>query len=132
MTPVFADTLFYVALLNHRDALHQTALDYASQSRIPIVTTEFVLLEVANFFKQAKDRGKFGSFVQALRNDPATTIIACDSTWFQRGLDCFTARLDKEWSLTDCISFVIMETQGLNEAVTADHHFEQAGFKLLL
>jgi uncharacterized protein len=42
------------------------------------------------------------------------------------------SRRDKEWSLTDCISFVVMKERGLTEALTADHHFEQAGFKALL
>ena len=132
MTPVFADTLFYVALLNRRDAHHAAALNWARQQRPMVVTTEFVLLEVANSFKQPVDRGRFLAFVQSLEDDPETTVVRCDSNWFRRGLDRFASRLDKEWSLTDCISFVVMEEHELSEALTADHHFEQAGFAILL
>lgn len=130
--PVFADTYFYVALLNRADAHHATALDWASKQRPKVITTEFVLIEVANFFRLPKDRGNFNEFVQALRIDPDSTIVPCDSAWFQKGLNRFASRSDKEWSLTDCISFVIMEEHGLNEALTEDHHFEQAGFTCLL
>jgi hypothetical protein len=70
--------------------------------------------------------------VQSLEEDSATKIVRCDSKWFRRGLDHFSSRLDKEWSLTDCISFVVMEANRLTEALTDDHHFEQAGFAILL
>ena len=132
MTPVFADTLFYVALLNRRDEHHAAAVNWATQQRPTVVTTEFVLLEVANFFKQPPDRGRFAAFVQNLEDDPDTTIVRCDTDWFRRGLDRFASRLDKSWSLTDCISFVVMEQYALTEALTADQDFAQAGFTILL
>lgn len=132
MKSVFADTLFYVALLSRDDGLHSSASRWASQSDLRIVTTEFVLLETANFFKQPSVRGTFAAFVPRLHASPVTSIIPCESHWFQRGLDLFNSRPDKQWSLTDCISFVVMEDRGLAEALTADHHFQQAGFSILL
>ena len=132
MRPIFADTLFYVDLLNRRDEYHESASKWAAQHGPVIITTEFVLLEVANFFKHPSDRGRFSSFVKNLEDDPATSVIRCDSTWFKRGLDLFSSRPDKEWSLTDCISFVVMEDNQLSDALTNDHHFEQAGFTMLL
>ena len=132
MNAVFADTFFYVALLSRRDNRHRIALDWASQQRTRIVTTQFVLLEVANFCRSPRDRQRFAVFVQAINTNPVTTVIPCSSTWFRRGLDRFASRLDKEWSLTDCISFVVMEERGLSQAMTDDHHFEQAGFTVLL
>lgn len=131
MTPVFADRLFYVALLNRRDEHHTTALNWATHERPTVVTTEFVLLEVANFFRQPPDRGKFAAFVRRIEDNPATNIVRCGSTWFQRGLDRFASRLDKEWSLTDCISFAVMGDRGLTQALTDDHHIVQAGFSVL-
>lgn len=132
MRPVFADSLFYVALLSKRDSRHQDAVDWATQQRTSIITTEFVLLEAANFCKSPNDRQSFADFARSLEGNPLTTIVPCDSTWFHRGLDRFRSRQDKEWSLTDCISFVVMEEHGLIEALTGDHHFEQAGFTVLL
>jgi len=59
-------------------------------------------------------------------------VILLSTEVFSRGLLLFDSRADKEWSLTDCISFVVMEDRGLTDALTADHHFEQAGFRALL
>jgi predicted nucleic acid-binding protein len=59
-------------------------------------------------------------------------IVGADNDYFDRGLERFARRPDKEWSFTDCISFVVMEDKGLTDALTADHHFEQAGFTILL
>jgi predicted nucleic acid-binding protein len=132
MTAVFGDTFFYVALLSRHDKGHRAARDWAAHHRTPVVTTEFVLLEVANFCRSSRNRQRFANFAQSLRSNPLTTIVPCDSAWFQRGLERFADRLDKEWSLTDCISFVVMEDLELSETLTDDHHFEQAGFRILL
>jgi predicted nucleic acid-binding protein len=132
MTAVFADTCFYVAFLSRRDKRHQAAREWASQQRTRVLTTEFVLLEVANFCRSPNDRERFTAFVQALQTNPLTTIVPCESTWFERGLKRFSSRRDKEWSLTDCISFVVMEDNGVTEARTDDHHFAQTGFTTLL
>jgi len=66
------------------------------------------------------------------RASPRTQIVPLDSRLLQRGLDLFAGRHDKNWSLTDCISFVVMQDEDLTEALTGDSHFEQAGFKALL
>jgi len=118
--------------ISRRDKHHQIALDWALHRRTRIVTTQFVLLEAANFCRSPRDRQRFTVFVQALNTNPVTTVIPCSSTWFRRGLDRFASRLDKEWSLTDCISFVVMEDNRITEALTDDHHFDQAGFTVLL
>lgn len=94
------------------------------------MTSEFVLLEVANFFVDPNERTRFYAFVSMLRNQQKSIIVPVTTTWFQRGLDLFANRLDKEWSLTDCISFEIMADHQLTHALTADHHFVQAGFTI--
>jgi len=66
------------------------------------------------------------------RTDQSLTIVEANHELFEHGLDLFGNRPDKSWSLTDCISFVVMQAHGLTEALTADHHFEQAGFVRLL
>jgi predicted nucleic acid-binding protein len=128
---VFADTFFYQALLDERDPAHAAAL---AQSRVKrsIVTTEFVLLELGNACARAEDHADFLALLAGIRASARTRIIPLDSSLLQRGLDLFANRPDKNWSLTDCVSFVVMQDEGVTEALTGDGHFEQAGFKALL
>jgi uncharacterized protein len=71
------------------------------------------------------------AFLRAVRADPLFDVVAYDPAVYRAGFDLFAARADKAWSLTDCISFAVMTQRGLSEALTADHHFEQAGFRAL-
>ena len=131
MKAVFGDTFFYQALLDERDPAHSQAL---AQSRVrrTILTTEFILLELGNACARAEDHADFLALLAGIRASPRTRIISLDSRLLQRGLDLFAGRPDKNWSLTDCVSFVVMQDDGLTEALTGDAHFEQAGFKALL
>ena len=104
----------------------------AASLRGPIVTTEFVLLEVANFFGRVAFRPLFTKLLQNLRAAPDVEIVPASIDLFQLGVQLFDTRTDKDWSLTDCTSFQVMWDRGLTEALTADHHFEQAGFRILL
>lgn len=132
MTGVFADTSFYVALTNPRDSLHFRAQERAREHVHAVVTTEYVLLETANFLSQSSDRGVFVALLIALEADPLTTIVAGSHDRFAAGCARYRDRPDKNWSLTDCLSFLVMEELGLRGALTADHHFAQAGFQVLL
>jgi uncharacterized protein len=132
MSPVFADTSYYGALLSPRDLLHEKAVRWIQTSPRLIVVTEFILLELGNGFRLPSDRGLYWEFVAQLREDPNTAVIPASSGLLRAGLDLYGRRLDKEWSLTDCTSFVAMQEQGITEALTGDHHFEQAGFAALL
>ena len=78
------------------------------------------------------DRPAFLILMQQLETDPELTVVPGSHDLFERGFQLFKTRADKEWSLTDCISFVVMEQMALTEALTADRHFEQAGFTMLL
>jgi predicted nucleic acid-binding protein len=129
---IFADASFYLAIINERDELHAKAQLVAQQVVGSLVTTEFVLLEVANFCSRGKQRSVFTRLVANLRSAVAVEIAPASAELFQRGLILFASRGDKKWSLTDCTSFVIMQERGIAEALTADHHFEQAGFMALL
>jgi predicted nucleic acid-binding protein len=97
-----------------------------------IVTTEWVLNEFANFLAKPPNRQLFVSMIQELRADPRVVIVAASEATFEAGFTLYSARLDKEWSLTDCVSFLVMKDRGINDALTKDHHFEQAGFHCLL
>ena len=96
------------------------------------VTTEWVLIEVADALSAPEQRPVYLDLLSDLRNDPGLVVVEASHDLFERGVDLFARRPDKSWSLTDCISFLVMEEHGLSEALTADHHFKQAGFVPLL
>lgn len=132
MKPVFADASYYVALLSPRDQHHQDAVRISGQMRQPVVVTDFVLIELANALAPVESRARAIQLWAHLQNDPSTTIVQASPTLIAEGLELYANRPDKDWSLTDCISFVVMQERELKEALTADHHFEQAGFIPLL
>ena len=132
MKPIFADTSFYAACLMPRDAHYAKAVSLSTHNRSTILTTEFVVVELLNFFSKVPGRLIVAEFVRSLRGDQDTIIIPASNELIQRGFELFEKRPDKEWSLTDCISFVVMEENGIAEALTSDGHFVQAGFGALL
>jgi predicted nucleic acid-binding protein len=97
-----------------------------------LVTTEWLLMELADALSAPTARSAAVAFLQAIRADPSFDVIGYDPAVYQAGFDLFAGRPDKAWSLTDCISFAVMTDRGLSDALTADHHFEQAGFRAVL
>jgi predicted nucleic acid-binding protein len=129
----FADSFFYFALVSRHDAAHQRAVDFVQSYVGEIVTTGWVLTEFADgMARPTRRREKFAEIYAGLRADPATRIITCTDELMEEGIRFYTARPDKDWSLTDCISFIVMQREGITDALTGDHHFEQAGFRALL
>jgi predicted nucleic acid-binding protein len=129
---VFADTFYYLALLDSDDSYHETAVSVTLEMDAVTVTTAWVLLELANSLSAPRHRLTFIALIEELRQNPDVVIYEAERTLFDEGLSLYRDRADKHWSLTDCISFVVMKREGITEALTADRHFEQAGFKALL
>ena len=130
---VFADTHFYVALLSRHDAAHAAASRWLRDPTLDeIITTSWVLVELANCMSRQHEREVTAQFIDSVRRAPETFVIPADEQLLARGFDLYRSRPDKQWSLTDCISFVVMRERGLTKALTGDHHFEQAGFTVLL
>jgi uncharacterized protein len=135
MKPVLLDTSGIIALLHRGDPHHEKAKELAArltQERRALLTTTTVLAEAGDGFVRKKRWDILNRFLGALAADPTATILAVDHGLFERARQLRDSRLDKEWGLTDCISFVTMTGQGVDEAFTADHHFQQAGFRALL
>ncbi len=132
MTPLFADTFFYLALLNHDDAAHQKSSHLLQTLSAPTVTTAWVMTEIGDALAGPMQRHLFLDLLKRLSVDQGVTIISPTKELFDSGIDFYARRLDKEWSLTDCISFVVMHQLGITDALTGDRHFEQAGFNALL
>ncbi len=126
---VFVDTFALIAWLNPRDEAHQRVVEYLDAFTGRFVTTEWVLMELADALSAPQARGTVVEFLKAVRSDPAFAIVGYESAAYEAGSTLFASRSDKFWSLTDCISFAVMTERGLTDALTADHHFEQAGFR---
>jgi uncharacterized protein len=135
MRRVFADTSYWIALLNPRDELHEKARGVSGgESFDEIVTSEMVLAELLNGFSDRGPRLReaVGKAVRILRTNRAVVILPQTSEQFESTLKRYRDMADKSWSFTDCASFLIMEAEGIHAALTHDRHFAQAGFETLL
>jgi len=131
---LFADTFYWVALLNPGDAFHAHVTSFGSRlGSARLVTTDEVLTEVLNWFCQSGPhwRGQAASLIHDLRSDPDVDVMPQTRADFDAGLALYEARSDKEYSLTDCRSMVALRALGVSEVLTNDHHFTQEGFTIL-
>ena len=128
MIRVFVDTWYYVAFLDERDHHHGAVTRHAATLHKTHVTTRWVLAEVANTLCANRARPGVAAFLSRLEASRLVHVLDGSDELFDRGLRLYDRRPDKEWSLTDCISFVVMEDEGIREALTNDHHFTQAGY----
>ena len=134
MTAFFADTFYWIALTDPRDAFHAAAVKLTSErSDAAIVTTDEVLAEYLAYFARASAalRIEAGAIVEELLESPSVRVIPQSRETFVLGLALYNARPDKGYSLTDCISMQTMRREGLGEALTNDRHFEQEGLRAL-
>ena len=131
MTSCFADTFYFVAMLNRRDANHERAMALNASLRVRLVTTAWIVTETANAMSKPPDRLLFLQLLERLRTSPSVSIVPFSQSLFEEGLRLYAARSDKGWSLTDCVSFIVMEQEHVKDALTGDHHFVQAGFNAL-
>ncbi len=135
MIEVFLDTSYAISLAVASDQLHPRALALAQQLRndkTRLVLTRAVMLEIGNSLSKARYRNAAIALLNALEVDPLVEIVELNLEDYQAAFALFQQRFDKEWGLVDCISFVVMQQRGLYEALTADGHFVQAGFRALL
>lgn len=128
MRLVFADTYFYLALINTTDIAHKSVEEFSASFRGSVITTQWILTEVADALVAPHRRVRFEPFLNELERDRQTIILDAHPKLFEAGCDLYNSREDKYWSLTDCISFAVMQQHGVSEALTADKHFQQAGF----
>lgn len=133
MKAVFADTFYWVALTNPADSRYCDVDAFDDLlARATIFTTEEVLTEFLTFFAaDAWLRQRAAETVRELISDPEVRVFPQSHESFLAGLDLYTARPDKGYSLTDCISMQTMRRAGIADALTNDRHFEQEGFRSL-
>lgn len=135
MRRVLADACYLIALVNRHDELHEACLREQRKLRgVPVLTTDEILAEVLNYYSGRGPvwRRIASDMVTALRGDASVVVVEQSRATFDLGLDLYRKRNDKEYSLADCISFELMRREGIDEALTNDHHFAQEGFTALL
>ena len=132
MNTVFADAFYFVARLNRHDQHHERVLKFARDFRARLLTSDWVLMEVADALAESECRGRVRDFIFHLRGTAACEIVPASRELLDRALDLYHQHTDKKWTLTDCVSFVIMRERKVMDALTGDRHFEQAGFTALL
>lgn len=135
MAAYFADTSFWVALSRKRDQYHSRAVAWheaATRSGCGIVTTEAVLWEWLNALADTTTRATAVEGYRRVHADKRVEVVPFDPELNIAAVELYRSRCDKDWSLTDCLSIVVMERRLLAEALTTDHHFEQAGMKALM
>ncbi len=131
---LFADTFYWIALLDPNDAFHGAVLALGSTlGKVRLVTTDEVLAEVLTFFSRSGPlwRSKAATMVRRTRSNPDVDVLPQTRADFDAALALYEARPDKEYSLTDCRSMLAMKALGLTEVLTNDHHFTQEGFTIL-
>ncbi len=132
---VFLDTSYVIALSSSSDQYHKQAVKLANQlerNMTRLITTQAVILEIGNALAKLRYRNAAIELITSLEADPNVEIISLTGDLQKRAFQLYKDRMDKEWGLTDCISFIIMQDRGLFKALTTDEHFQQAGFQALL
>ena len=133
MKQIFADTGYWIGLVNPRDQIHQKVIKITQQLfSVRLLTTERVLVELLNSFSDSPFRRAVAGMVLKLRNDRNVRIVPQTSEQFESALRRYKQAADRSWSLTDCASFEVMEAEQIQAALTHDQHFAQAGFETLL
>ena len=135
MPEVFLDSAYAIALSAPTDQYHEQAVALAERLEaegIRLITTRAVVLEIGNALAKLRYRQAAIELLSSLEEDPAVEIIPISEQLYDRAFRYYQERPDKEWGMTDCISFIIMQDHGLTEALTPDDHFHQAGFRILM
>ena len=134
MPEVFADTFYWIALLNPADKWHQAAKTFSQTNpEVSVVTTDPVWTEVLNYFSEAGEKMRQAAVAlcdQTMTHE-STAVLPQTRDTFARGFELYKARPDKGYSLTDCISMIEMRERGIGDVLTHDRHFAQEGVNLL-
>ncbi|MDT7893492.1 MAG: hypothetical protein LASZOEIN_001580 [Candidatus Fervidibacter sp.] len=133
---IFADTSGWGNLADPDEPFHKQAKHLVRLARakgVRLITTNYVLAELVSLLLSFRlPHANIVAFVNGVVASPQVEIVWIDQAIHAEAWDLFQRRPDKTWSLVDCASFVVMQKRGINEALTSDVHFEQAGFVRLL
>jgi uncharacterized protein len=129
--PTFLDAQYVVALVNRRDQYHARAVELSRDfTGKPLLTTDVVLIEIGNALAR-NFRQEAARIIEFFHRAANVEVVPLTAAVFTEAFSLYQARADKSWGMTDCISFVAMSRHGIEEALTSDQHFNQAGFRAL-
>lgn len=133
-THFFLDTAYVLTLLNPHDVYHEQAKALPPSIRVAheVWITEAVLIEIGNALAHSNRSAAAVAFINSCYFTPNVKVVSVDTALLCRAIDFYQRREDKGWGLTDCISFIVMEDNGITDALTTDEHFQQAGFRARL
>ena len=133
--PTFVDTSALIALGNKIDTFHQQDIkihDNLKKKNIHFLTTSAILLEFGNAFSRPPLKPVAITLINAIKTSEKWQCITIDDKLFNQGFNLYQKRQDKEWGMVDCTSIIVAQKLGILEVFSTDHHFEQAGLKILL
>jgi hypothetical protein len=132
---IFLDASYAIALASKTDQHHTRAVELAAwlkADRVSLLTTRAIVLEIGNSLAKQRHRSASVALLEAIEQDPRIEIVPLSEDLYLQAAALYKRHTDKEWGLTDCVSFALMRERGLQEALTADDDFRQAGFRALL
>ena len=135
MAEIFLDASYAIALASRSDRHHARAVELATwieARQVALITTRAVMLEIGNALSKQRHRSAGVTLLKAIERDAQIEIVPLTEELYAQALALYERYTDKEWGLTDCVSFVVMRKRGLQEALTTDIHFRQASFRALL
>lgn len=125
---IFIDSGYLIALIRKRDKFHPAALEAAELYSGPFLTTDLILMELANSLSKPPYRKTVVTVIEKIQADSNTTVVPFSSEGMSKAFSMFKSRGDKTWGLVDCFSFVVMKEKRIKQALTFVDHFRQAGF----
>ena len=133
---LFLDASYYaITLASATDQYHERAVELAQRIETGdrrLVTSRAVVLEIGNALSKLRYRAAAFALLDAIERDPNLEIVPLSEELYRRSLELYRQHQEKEWGLTDCVSFAVMRERSIIDALTADDHFRQAGFRILL
>ncbi len=133
MNKVFADTFYFIALANPFDSFHKQVTEVSKSNNYTIFTSDEILIEFLTYFSAAKifTKSKAIQITNFILSSQEICVLSQSRDSFLKGLELYKNRLDKGYSLTDCISMTRMKENNLNLVLTKDSHFKQEGFNIV-
>lgn len=133
LSRLFVDTAYVQGLYNKSDQSHDVckqAVAFAQKAK-QLFITDAILMEIGNAFSTIQRRAQGGKIIRDFLKSNRMTVVHLSPEYFEKALQFYEKRSDKEWGLIDCFSFIVMQEFHLDSCLTVDHHFSQAGFKIL-